>query len=321
MNDVVIIDKEKLKDKIYIIKGEKVMLDSDLAQIYGYTTKAFNQQVKNNIEKFDADFMFKLTSNEVKEILRSKKLTSSWGGTRYNPYAFTEQGVYMLMTVLKGELATKQSKALIRIFKEMKDYIIDLDGLLTKDDFLKLSMQVNQNTRDIKEISEKIVYKSDLSNIIKKFIPNVKDNEWLILNGETVEANIAYYDIYNQAKHKIFIIDNYISLKTLILLKKCSNLEITIFSDNVNNGLTKLEYEEFKKEYPLINISFVRTNKQFHDRYIIIDYNGDNEKIYHSGASIKDAGKKINTITEIKDIDAYRELIDKILNNQQLLLK
>ncbi len=321
MNDVVIIDKEKLKDKIYIIKGEKVMLDSDLAQIYGYTTKAFNQQVKNNIEKFDADFMFQLTSNEVKEILRSKKLTSSWGGTRYNPYAFTEQGVYMLMTVLKGELATKQSKALIRIFKEMKDYIIDLDGLLTKDDFLKLSMQVNQNTRDIKEISEKIVYKSDLSNIIKKFIPNVKDNEWLILNGETVEANIAYYDIYNQAKHKIFIIDNYISLKTLILLKKCSNLEITIFSDNVNNGLTKLEYEEFKKEYPLINISFVRTNKQFHDRYIIIDYNGDNEKIYHSGASIKDAGKKINTITEIKDIDAYRELIDKILNNQQLLLK
>ena len=193
MNDVVIIDKEKLKDKIYIIKGEKVMLDSDLAQIYGYTTKAFNQQVKNNIEKFDADFMFQLTSNEVKEILRSKKLTSSWGGTRYNPYAFTEQGVYMLMTVLKGELATKQSKALIRIFKEMKDYIIDLDGLLTKDDFLKLSMQVNQNTRDIKEISEKIVYKSDLSNIIKKFIPNVKDNEWLILNGETVEANIAYY--------------------------------------------------------------------------------------------------------------------------------
>ena len=131
-----LLNEALLKDKIYVIRGVQVMLDSDLAEIYGYTTKRLNEQVKNNIEKFDEeDLMFQLTKEEVKELsrikiltlnndflrskfmtlengntnLRSKILTSSWGGTRYIPYVFTEQGVYMLMTVLKGELATKQS--------------------------------------------------------------------------------------------------------------------------------------------------------------------------------------------------------------------
>ena len=113
--EVVIISEENIHDKIYNIRGQKVMLDFELAEIYGYTTKAFNQQVKNNEERFDTDFRFKLTREEV-ENLRSKKLTSSWGGSRYLPYAFTEQGIYMLMTMLKGDLAIQQSKALIRTF-------------------------------------------------------------------------------------------------------------------------------------------------------------------------------------------------------------
>ena len=112
------INAEYLKDYIYSIKGVRVMLDMDLAKIYGYSTKDFNRQVKNNIEKFEQDFMFQLSDEEC-EILRCKNSTSSWGGRRYNPYAFTEQGIYMLMTVLKGDLATKQSKALIRIFKPL----------------------------------------------------------------------------------------------------------------------------------------------------------------------------------------------------------
>lgn len=99
------------------------MLDFDLAAIYGYETKYFNRQVNNNAERFDEDFRFQLTEQEF-ENLRCKNFTSSWGGTRYLPKAFTEQGVYMLMTVLRGELATKQSRALVRAFKAMKDYII-----------------------------------------------------------------------------------------------------------------------------------------------------------------------------------------------------
>ena len=110
-----LIDEDLLKSRIYTIRGVKVMLDADLAEIYGYSTKDFNRQVKNNIEKFDEDFRFRLNSEEF-EILKSKKSASSWGGVRYAPYAFTEQGIYMLMTVLKGEQATAQSKALIEIY-------------------------------------------------------------------------------------------------------------------------------------------------------------------------------------------------------------
>ena len=121
---------ETLKAKIYTIRDQRVMLSSDLAEIYGYTTKAFNQQVKNNIEKFDEDFRFQITREELDDLVRSKNFTSreesmfqsQSGGTRYLPWCFTESGVYMLMTVLKGDLAIRQSKALIRTFKQMKDY-------------------------------------------------------------------------------------------------------------------------------------------------------------------------------------------------------
>lgn len=145
------INAEYLKEFIYSIRGVRVMLDADLAKIYGYSTKDFNRQVKNNIEKFEQDFMFQLTDEEC-EILRCKNSTSSWGGRRYNPYAFTEQGIYMLMTVLKGDLATKQSKALIRIFKQMKDYIVDNQPLLGQREYLQLSLQTTQNTQDLLDL-------------------------------------------------------------------------------------------------------------------------------------------------------------------------
>ena len=135
-----LIDETLLKSRIYTIRGVKVMLDADLAEIYGYSTKVFNQQVKNNIEKFDEDFRFQLNDTEITSLSRSKILTSMQvkgvkGGRSYKPYAFTEQGIYMLMTVLKGERATAQSKALIRLFKQMKDCIVDNQQLIGVDLF------------------------------------------------------------------------------------------------------------------------------------------------------------------------------------------
>lgn len=148
------LDSKKIESMIYYVRNQKVMLDFELAEIYGYETKRFNEQVKNNIEKFDKDFMFRLTKEEYENILRTKKSTSSWGGTRHLPYAFTEQGVYMLMTVLKGELAIRQSKALIRIFKSMKDYIIENKDLLNNNaNILKI---VNSNTKRIESIESVI---------------------------------------------------------------------------------------------------------------------------------------------------------------------
>ena len=117
------ITEEYLKERIYEIRGQRVILDADLSEIYGYTTKAFNQQVKNNIEKFDEDFMFELTDDEV-ENLRSNFLTANLNSkSRYNPHVFTEQGIYMLATVLRGKLAEQQSIFIMRTFREMRHYI------------------------------------------------------------------------------------------------------------------------------------------------------------------------------------------------------
>ena len=122
--NIVLIDDLSIRDKIHTIRGVKVMLDFDLAEIYGYTTSRFNEQVTNNANKFEGDdFSFVLSDKEFTNLM-SKKSISSWGGRRKNPRAFTESGIYMLMTVLRGELAVRQSRALIRTFRTMKEHIV-----------------------------------------------------------------------------------------------------------------------------------------------------------------------------------------------------
>ena len=316
-NGLVILDEKSIRDKIYIIRGREVMIDSNLAKIYGYTTKDFNRQVKNNINKFDEDFMFQLTEEELND-LRCKNFTAKVSTkSRYLPYAFTEQGIYMLMTVLKGEKAIVQSKALIRIFKKMKDYIIENNNyLVSYDDILKLSLQTNENTKDIKEI------RKEMKIINDKFNSNNKFKEILILDGRRVESDNIYSEIYSMAKKSIYIIDDYINLKTLVLLKDIdSKVKITIFSDNVNNKLHRLEYEDFIKNYPNINITFKVTNNIIHDRYIILDYGKKTEKIFHCGTSSKDSGSRITSINEINDKEVYKNIIDNLLNNNELVLK
>ncbi len=388
----VIIDENLLKDKIYLIRGVQVMLDSDLAEIYGYTTKRLNEQVKNNIEKFDEeDLMFRLSDDEVKELsksknftlnedflrskiltskqenpnLKSKFLTSSWdanhnfstlkedflrskkstskietrGGRQYAPYAFTEQGVYMLMTVLKGELATKQSKALVRLFKQMKDYIVDNQQMINQRDFLRLSLQTAENAQNIIEFRQKLTEIDDkVENVVSNLGDMVRKSElspimlnlgkpeippgWLILNGQPVESDLAYQQIYSLANMSITIIDNYISLKTLILFKHAKqNVSVTIYTDNINNGLHKVEFDDFCKEYSGLKIDIKKADNIIHDRYIILDYNTPNEKIYHCGSSSKDGGRKVTTITKVDDTSIYKPLLAKLQKNLPLILK
>ena len=176
--EIVVIDETTMKSKIYYIRGQKVMLDFELAEIYGYETRAFNQQVKRNNEKFDDDFMFQLTDDEVDELSRSQNVTLNRGTGRgsnikYKPYVFTEQGIYMLMTVLRGELAVKQSKALIRMFKQMKDFIVENQDFITSKELLQIAVQTNQNTKDIATINNKIstlATKEDLKKVMDNFI-------------------------------------------------------------------------------------------------------------------------------------------------------
>ena len=158
--NMILIDEASIKDRIYTIRGVKVMLDYDLAEIYGYTTKAFNQQVYRNSDKFDDDFRFQLTKEETDILVRSQLVTSradnlfkgQSGGRRYLPYAFTEQGIYMLMTVLRGELAIMQSKALIRTFRAMKDYFVKNLPEVSSREMMRLSLKNAENAEKINEI-------------------------------------------------------------------------------------------------------------------------------------------------------------------------
>lgn len=280
---LVVLTQESIQNRIYLIRGQRVMLDADLAEIYGYETKRFNEQVKNNIEKFDEDFRFQLTKNEL-ENLRSKFSTSSWGGSRYLPYAFTEQGIYMLMTVLRGDLATRQSKALIRLFKQMKDYIVENQDVLGSKALLQLATQTNQNTKDIAEIKDTMATKEDLKKVMDNFVDPDTYKHFLILDGKKVEADLAYGKIYKSAKKSIDVVDNYISLKTLeLFLSAKDTVEITLFSDNLHNRsrLTASMLKDFLQEYPKIHLQLKTTGGKYHDRYIAIDYGTEQEVIYH----------------------------------------
>lgn len=345
-NELSIYDENYLKSKIYIIRGVQVMFDADLANIYGYSTKRFNEQVKNNIERFDDEMRFRLskdeyqyilrskisTSNEFtpnyesikyveSSILRSKKLTSkpeNRGGRTYLPYVFTEQGIYMLMTVLKGDLAVSQSKKLIRLFKKMKDFIVQLQNVLPDSEIRMLAIQTQNNTEDIRQIKQRV---DDLTVIVKDFTDSNIKKDYLHFNGQTVESDIAYSEIYSYAKKTIHIVDNYISLKTLVLLKSVASfVNVTIFSDNVNHGLHQTELDDFINEYPNVDISLKITGGIYPDRYIFIDYYTKNEMIFHCGASSKDGGRRVSSITKVNDVMLYRNIVDNLQNNPPLQL-
>lgn len=336
MSDEIRINEETIQNKIYVVRGQKVMLDVDLAEIYGYETKNFNRQVKNNQQKFeDDDFMFQLTDEELDELLRCKNCTLKRGNGRgkhvkYNPYVFTEQGIYMLMTVLRGDLATKQSRALVRTFKKMKDYIMDNQGLINQRDYLQLSLAVSEHSKDINmikssmsaidnEVAEvidhlgNVVTKSELSDFMKIFGKSEFRNEYVLWDGQPFEADQAYSEIYRKAEKSLYVIDNYIGLKTLALLKNSkADVEIILFSDNVGKGLHRTEFHDFCKQYPDCKIELRQTGKRYHDRYIVLDYGTEEEKIFHCGPSSKDGGMRIGSIVEIRERDAYHILVDEL---------
>ena len=346
--EIIITNTESLRDKIYTIRGQKVMLDYDLAGIYGYTTSAFNQQVMRNIEKFDEDFMFRLNEQEFSNLM-SHFVTSSWGGYRKLPYAFTEQGIYMLMTVLKGDLAIRQSKALIRLFKQLKDYALETRETLEYRDNLELAAKILETQKDVEtaksqitQLSETtkktdakvneitklmsdVVKRSELSPLVMDFTKLPERNEFLIMNGELARANETYIDIYARATKSIYIVDDYIDIKTLRQLQKVKNgVKIVVFSDNVSHYLHKRDYNEFIKEFPDIKVKFIKSGREFHDRFIILDDNTSNVKVFHCGASSKDAGASITMIMELsndKTNELIREVVRKMVKNEKLELK
>ena len=288
-NEIIILDENDLKNKIYTIRGVQVMLDSDLAEIYGYETKRFNEQVKNNIERFDEDFRFQLTQDEV-DVLRSKFSTTNISTmSRSLPYAFTEQGIYMLMTVLKGELAVKQSKTLIRLFKQMKDFVLTNSQLFAEIDSIKRH-QI-ESDKKIEELFDKMdKYK-------------IEEKQGIFFQGQIFDAYAKFESFIQSAKKEIVLIDGYVDLTVLErLAKKQKGVNVLLYTDS-KTKITNLDVQKFNAQYPTLTLNFT---SKMHDRFLIID----NSVLYHIGASLKDLAKKCFAF-EILD----SSLIPSVLGN------
>ena len=299
-NEIVIITEEDIRNKIYVVRGIQVMLDSDLARIYGYTTKSFNQQVQRNIERFDDDFMFQLTKDEYHNILRSQNVTLELEQGKYSkylPYVFTEDGIYMLMTVLKGEKAVLQSKTLIRIFRRLKDYVINNN--LIEQRYIN-NLVLRHDNILIEQSNKLTEYDSKFEEIFTKFDSDDYLKNKLIFENHIYDACSFLLDILNEAKKEIIIIDNYCDKEVLDLI--CNlKVNVIVISKNMNDKLIK----KYQTQYDNLTIKY---NDIFHDRFIILD----KKKVYQLGSSLKDLGKKCSYISKFDNKNDINDLIKKI---------
>ena len=262
-----------------VIRGQQVMLDRDLAELYGVETKVLNQAVKRNIERFPENFMFQLNDTEF-ENWRSQFVTSNSDkmGLRRPPYAFTEQGVAMLSAVLKSDTAVKVSIRIMNVFVSMRHFLQNNAEIFGE---LK-SMRLHQINTDVhlNETDKKV---DELFSLMDKY--NIKETQGIFFQGQIFDAYAKFERFLAAAKKEIILIDNYVDLSILQrLTKKKKGVNVTIYTDP-KTKLTAQDIQAFNAQYPTLTLNY--TTKT-HDRFLIID----NSTIYHIGASLKDLGKK-----------------------------
>ena len=266
-----LINVEDIRNRIYTIRGVQVMLDEDLALLYGVETKVFNQAVKRNSERFPEEFMFQITDHEFNS-LRSQFVTSKQrGGRRYLPYAFTEQGVAMLSGVLRSETAVKISVQIINAFVTMRRFIASNAQIFQRLDTLEIKQMDTDKKID------------NVLNAIES--KEIQPKQGVFFDGQIFDAYKFVADLIRTAQESIILIDNYVDDSVLtILTKRRKNVRVTIFTKSISKQLA-LDVKKYNEQYPPIEI---KEFKNSHDRFIIID----NTTVYHFGASLKDLGKK-----------------------------
>lgn len=295
--------QESIKNLIYTIRGKQVMLDSDVAMLYHYSTKRINETVRRNRERFPENFCFQLSDGEAQNLrsqfaTASKEVENKFRNKKYLPYAFTEQGIAMLSGLLKNDIAVRVSINIMNAFVEMRRLVACNAQIFER--LASVEYGLLEQGR-ILSSHEKIFER--VFNELQKD----KEVEWkqkIFFNGQIYDAYSAIIDIIKTATTKILIIDNYIDDSILkMLAKKKKEVEVTILTSQ-NCNLNQLDISKFNKQYPNLKISY--TN-QFHDRFLVID----NKELYHVGASLKDLGKKCFAISKIEDKE-YVEKISKI---------
>ena len=279
---------KNIEDMIYVIRGKQVMLDSDLAKLYGYSqgTKALNQAVKRNVERFPNRFYFQLTKEEYTNILRSQIVTLEINcnhHSKYLPYVFTEQGVAMLATILRTPTATQISIQIMDAFVLMRKYL-----------------STNNYENRISNMETKLIdHDSKIDILFDKFNNDV-ENTKLFFEGQIYDAYSLLMDILSKSKDSIIIIDNYIDRKLLDVITKFNNV-IT-----VTKYINSKDIDKYNKQYDNLKIII---NNSFHDRFIIID----KKILYHCGASFKDLGKKCFALTKLEDNKYLSDILKNII--------
>ena len=271
----VTIREETLRELIYTMRGGQVMLDSDLANLYGVETKIFNQAVRRNIKRFPDYFRFQLTQEEYAS-LRSQIVTSSrHGGRRYLPYVFTEQGVAMLSAVLRSETAVQTSIHIINAFVAMRRFLVDNGGLLQRMDSLEKRQITHEVSTD--ERFEKVF------NALES--KNSSPSQGIFFDGQIFDAYVFINDLLRTARKSIVLLDNFVDDRTLQqLAKRGRNVRAIILTGSIGKALA-YDLKKHNAQYPPIQ---VREFAASHDRFLILD----GKTVYHLGASLKDLGKK-----------------------------
>ena len=276
--NLVIVNNREIQNMIYTIRGKQVMIDSDLAELYKVTTGNLNKAMKRNLSRFPEHFCFQLTELEY-ENLRFQNGTSSsnnnYGGRRYMPHVFTEQGIAMLSAVLKSDIAVEVSIKIMNSFVEMQNFLLS-----NREMFARLDRVELKQLETDKKLEE-------------------------VFNGQIYDAFSFIVGLIKKAKKEITLIDNYVDFNTLnILCKKNQGVDVVIATAG-KGSLSIKDITKFNAQYPKLS---VKTNIDFHDRFLIID----RTEVYHIGASIKDAGKKSFGITKIEEKDLIQSLINKV---------
>ena len=264
-----IINENNIKDKIYTIKNLQVMLDKDLAELYGVETKRINEAVKNNQDKFQDDFYFELSDYEFED-LRSKFSTANFSKTRINPKVFTEQGIYMLATILKSKIASQVTVYIIKTFANLRKIISQNISMFER--FERVEQRLSIHDKNFDKLFEALEDKT------------LKVKQGIFYDGEIFDAYVFINDLIKTANSEIIIIDNYIDETVFTIFSKYPNIKIKIYTQNISKQL-KLDFEKYQKQYQNIELFEFKNS---HDRFLIID----KKDIYHLGASLKDLGKK-----------------------------
>lgn len=284
MNELIKKEEIIVENMIYEIRGKQVMLDSDLAKLYGTDTKRINEAVRRNIEKFPERFSWKLTSEEIKILWSQFATTNISKKSRSLPRVFTEQGIAMLATVLKTQIATQVTIQIMDAFIEMRKYINN--NLIEQNYINKLVIKDHERINLLEESFNKLEEKTKCN--------------FIFFEGQIYDAYSLLLDILNTSNKEIIIIDNYTGKELLDTLKDI-NKNIIIVSKNISDELEKKYLSQYQ------NINFIH-NDCFHDRFIIID----KKVLYHCGSSFKDLGKKCFAISKIEDSNILNNLIKEM---------